>query len=281
MKHVLPSVLLIIFAGGPLTGVLAQKYLTGELSGNYPAAEYSISGNVFVLPKTTLSFAPGSVLRFENFTGILVRGALVCKGTQQQPVVFTSSRDVPGGPGNAANAFDWNGIKVTAEAFGITLEHCIVAYSTYGLTLESNTTPVALKEITFHHNGSASFSREKRMLPVTENAPLSFNWPELPRAKTEGKKPAKQNAGNADKPQAAWKKTVRTAGAGAALAGGALWLTGHLCAEHYNNLMMKPGTPLAVANGYKNSRDGWITAGNIGIGLLAAGAAAFTVTFVF
>jgi hypothetical protein len=285
MKHLLPSLAFIMLAGGPLTGAHAQKFLTGELSGDYPAAEYSISGNVYVLPKATLSFAAGSVLRFESFTGILVRGALVCKGTPEQPVTFTSSRDVKGA-GTAAEAFDWNGIKVTAEAVEITLEHCTIAYSTYGLTVESSVTPVSLKEIMFHHNGSASLTWERKMLPVTENAPLSFIWPELPAAmkppvakkdtRISTPAPAAKIA-----PTTAEKKTARTIAAGAALVGGALWLTGHLCAQHYNGLMIKPGTPLAAGNGYKNSRDGWVTASNIGIGIFAAGAAAFAVTFVF
>lgn len=142
------------------------------------------------------------------------------------------------------------------------------------------------------------------MMPVTENAPLSFIWPELPAAtkpsaekkntrirtpaqaaeialKAEKEKPALQRATGADRQQEAWKKTAKTIGAGAAIVGSALWLTGHFSAEHYNGLMMKPGTPLASGYGYKNSRDGWVTARNIGIALFTGGAAGFAVTLVF
>ena len=286
MKRILLSLLFTAFAGCPLSGAPAQKVLTGDVSGDHPAGEYIVSGNVCVLPKTTLSFAAGSILRFDNFTGIVVRGALVCKGTPERPIVFTSANDVSN-TGTAPEAFDWNGIKVTPGAAGITLEQCLITYSTFGLNIESDAVPVSLKNVTFHHNGSASFTCGKKTMPVTENIPVSLNRPETettltPAGKSIAKKAGKKTTGkDIAVPEPAWKKTVRFPGAGAAIVGGALWLTGHLLAEHYNTLMMKPGTPLAVGNGYKNSRDGWMTARNIGIGLFCGGAVAFAVTFVF
>ena len=279
MKRTVQTLLFFAFAGGLCINACAQKYLTGELSGKYPAGEYFVSGNIYVLPKTTLAFAAGSKLLFDNFTGIVVRGALVCKGTPGQPILFTSSiKDIPDA-GTAAKPFDWNGIKVTAEASGITLEHCVVAYSTYGLNIESNITPVTITNVVLHDNGSASFSRGKKMMQVNENIPFSFNWPET--ATPAFDKNAVKEAGKKDlRPKPAWKKTVRIAGISAAIAGGALWLTGYLRAEHYNSLI-KPGTPIAMYKEYKDSWNSWVSVRNIGIGLSGLGAAGFAVTFVF
>jgi hypothetical protein len=276
MKHTVHSLLFFVFV---CINAFAQKHLTGELSGNYPAGDYIVSGNICVLPKATLSFAAGSTLRFDNFTGIVVRGALVCKGTPGQPVLFTSSeKDVPDA-GTAAKPFDWNGIKVTAEAATITLEHCAIAYSTYGLDIESGTTPMTIKNVIFHDNGSASFTRGKKMMQVNENIPLSFNWPETSMA-AAGKNTVKEAEKKDLRPKPAWKKTVRIAGISAAIAGGALWLTGYLRAEHYNSLI-KPGTTIGQFNEYKDSWNSWVSVRNIGIGLSCLGATGLAVTFVF
>jgi hypothetical protein len=294
MKRIVLSLLFIAFAGGPLISAHPQTVLTGKVSGDHPAAEYALRGDVRVLSGKTLSFAAGSILRFESFSGITVQGTLVCKGTPGQPVLFTSANDVPN-TGTAPEAFDWNGIKVTpeataeassAEASGITLEQCVIAYSTFGLNIESTVTPVSLTNVTFHHNGSASFTCGKKMMPITENIPASFNRPEIettltPAGKSIAKKADKKTTGkNIAAPEPVWKKPVRFPGAGSAIVGGALWLTGYLCAEHYNSLI-KPGTPNALVKEYKDSWNNWVSVRNIGIGLFGLGAAGFTVTFVF
>jgi hypothetical protein len=93
--------------------------------------------------------------------------------------------------------------------------------------------------------------------------------------------PAKKPAAAArTTPWSGWRKTVRFTGAGIGVAGAALWLTGHFCAEHYNGLI-KPGVLLTTAEKYRKSRDSWVTARNIGLGICGAGAAAFAITFVF
>lgn len=178
MKTFLKLFFFLAVIGGVASGALAQKQLAGEISGNYQAGEYRISGDVVVLPRTTLSFAPGSVLRFENYTGITVQGRFVCKGTPQQPVVFTSAHDVPH-TRTMPEAYDWNGIKVTFEADTVSLEHCTIAYSTFGLNIESNATQVSIKNVAFIHSGSASLTRGKKTIPVQETTPVSFTWPEI------------------------------------------------------------------------------------------------------
>jgi hypothetical protein len=166
-----------VIIGGVCGGVSAQVSLAGEVSGSYQAGEYFISGDVVVLHGTTLSFAPGSVVRFAEYTGITVHGSLVCKGTPQRPIIFTSANDKPH-TRTLPEAFDWNGIKVSFEAEGVSLEYCTFAYSTFGLNIESNATPVSMKSVSFIHSGTVSLTRGKKMVPVQETAPISFVWPE-------------------------------------------------------------------------------------------------------
>lgn len=288
--------LFVVF--GSTGAVYAQKYLTGEISGSYIEGEYIVSGNVHVLPKTKLIFEPGCVLRFENYTGIVVRGELVCKGTALKPIIFTSSRDIPNSH-TMPEAFDWNGIKVTSEATGITLENCLIAYSTFGLNIESNATPVSIKEIKFNNNGSASLTREKKMMPVTDNLGISFVWPEM-ISQPEVQEPSDSSSGKTEpmvntpshndkkvtkkemaKPRPNWKPTMRITTGSIAAVGGVVWIFGYLQSVKYQN-QRNQYIPLSsdfntADNNYKN----WTTIQNIGIGVFCAGAIGFSVTFLF
>ena len=290
--------LLLFFAAlaaVPAGAGTGPKVLSGEIAGEYPAAEYTVSGNAVVPPKKTLTFDSGSILRFESFSGITVRGFLVCKGTPGRPVIFTSVNDAQNS-GTNPEPFDWNGIKAAPEARGVTLEHCVVTYSTFGINIESDATPVTMINVSFHHNGSASLTREKKMMPVSENIPVSHTWPEAapaphaaeaartPAAELKKEMPAEKKipapAVPASAPLSSWKKTAKLAGAGMGIAGAALWLTGHFRAEHFDGLI-KPGVTLATAEKYKNSRDNGVAVRNLGMGIFGAGAAAFAITFVF
>lgn len=264
MKHLFCALAFYTLSANASDG---PKILSGSISGSYPEAEYTVSGSAVVPPGKTLSFEAGSVLRFESFSGITVRGTLVCKGTPGRPVIFTSINDSRNS-GTGPEPFDWNGIKAAPEASGVTLEHCVVTYSTFGITIESVSTSATITNVSFHHNGSASLTRGKKMMPVNENIPVSFSWQE-----TAPPRPAGES-------RSAWRKPARFAGAGAGIAGAALWLTGHLCAEHFNSLI-KPGVLLSTAEEYKDSRNGWVAARNAGMAIFGSGAAAFSVTLFF
>jgi hypothetical protein len=298
LKIVPGIVTLLLIAGGGIFPVSAQKYLTGELSGTFPAGEYVVSGNIHVLPKTRLSFEPGCTLRFENYTGIVVRGELVCAGTVSKPIVFTSSRDVPSSR-TMPEAFDWNGIKVTSESDGVTFENCLIAYSTFGLNIESNATPVSIKEIKFNNNGSASLTREKKMMPVTDNMAISFVWPEIQTTPAAADTAAKDSSsksgsvrktkkakksiskGEIAKPRFAWKQPVRITMGSAAVVGGAMWVSGFILSENYLH-QRNTGKPYSDNWNYADkSYKTWGTVQNIGAGLFAVGAIGFTVTFLF
>ena len=267
MGHLRNFVLFPALAAACAAAAPGPRALSGELSGAFPAAEYTVAGDAAVPHRKTASFEAGSILRFENFSGITVHGALVCKGTPSRPVIFTSVNDGPGS-GTMPEPFDWNGIKAGPDALNVALEHCVVTYSTFGITVESSATPVVLTNVSFHHNGSSALMIEKKMMPVTENMPVSFTGPKAPKG------------GHGAFSGPAWKKPARISCAAAALGGAALWLTGFLCAEHYNGLIT-PGTSVAQANDYKESWNSWVAVRNTGTALFGLGAAGFAVTFAF
>jgi serine/threonine protein kinase len=91
---------------------------TVELSGNVDAdadlpcaRDYKLSGVVRIQSGATLTIAPGTVVRGERGSVIVVEpgGRLVADGRPDAPVVFTSAQPVPA-PG------DWGGIVVLGRA---------------------------------------------------------------------------------------------------------------------------------------------------------------------
>jgi hypothetical protein len=292
MKILLPGLMGIALMLLPVN-LYAQRYLTGELAGDYPQGDYIVSGNIHVLPRTTLRFSPGTTLRFENFTGIIVRGEFICKGTILRPIRFTSSRDVPTSR-IMPEAFDWNGINVTAEAITICLEFCSIFYSTTGLDIASNATPVALKEVTFFKNGSSSLTRKREMITIDEDVPISFRWPTAP-VTGSGQAGLQPLAASADSTQATattdekkrpvrlsinWRKTLLYSTGGTALAGGILAVAAHGMALKWDN---KYDNEKISANttSMANRRDEWENIRTIGLAIASVGTVGFTVTYIF
>jgi hypothetical protein len=266
-----------------------QRYLTGELSGVYPADDYIITGNIHVLPRTSLRFEPGTTLRFENFTGIVVRGKLICKGTILRPIRFTSSRDILSSP-IMPESFDWNGIKITPEASMVCLEFCTISYSTTGVEIALKTTPVILKEVTFHHNGSNALIREREQIPADENVPVSYQWlpstddssalddsvvvptPNAPSVKKAHAKPAR--------PPIQWKKPVLCATGGLTIAGGLFSGAAYGLAYKYSRDYRHEKDP-DLKRPLADKRDNWLNASAIGLAVTCVSAVGFTLTYIF
>jgi hypothetical protein len=262
-----------------------QKYITGELSGIYPADDYVITGNIHVLPRTSLRFEPGSTLRFENFTGITVHGELICKGTILRPIRFTSSRDIPNSR-IMPESFDWNGITVTAEAINVCLEYCTISYSTTGLEIALNATPVLLREVTFHHNGSSSLIRERELINTDENVPVSFQWSRLPVEKIQQHDstiaaPVKKSSANPAQPPIDWRKPALYSTGGLTIAGGLFAATAYYgIAWKYSvdyRQEKDPDNKIPLAR----KRDNWTTASTIGLAVACISAVGFTLTYIF
>lgn len=269
--------------------VSGQRYITGELSGVYPADDYVITGNIHVLPRTSLRFEPGSTLRFENFTGIVVRGELICKGTILRPIRFTSSRDIPSSP-IMPESFDWNGIKITPEASMVCIEFSTISYSTTGIEITLKTTPVILKEVTFHHNGSNALIREREQIQTDVNVPVSFEWLPLPAetsalrdsvtALTNNTDSVEKSRAKSTRPPIQWRQPLLYTTGGITIAGvffsGAAYALAYKYSSDYgheNDPDLK--RPLA------HKRDDWLTASAIGLAVTCVSAVGFTLTYIF
>jgi hypothetical protein len=111
--------------------------VTGNVSGqSWPAGTYRVTGDLTVSAGSSLTLAPGAVLKFQTGTRLTVNGTLHAQGTADSLIVFTSRDDDSHGEvldvsdGTAAPG-DWEAVYLFGlsgnQGFG-TLEHVVLRY---------------------------------------------------------------------------------------------------------------------------------------------------------
>jgi len=150
--------------------------LSGELSGTLTAdKKYHVVGDVYVPPGSSVSIEAGTVVMFSEFTGLHIQGTLYARGTETQPIIFTSQNDsaiidsitVPPAP------FDWNGIDIYESAVGSELFYCKIQFSVYGI--RSQTDYCKIINSTFNNNGKSDFTIKDVRKEVTPGVPFSHS----------------------------------------------------------------------------------------------------------
>ena len=273
----------IVLVGFDLS--VAEIPFAGEQDGFIEAGEYLATGTITVPQGKTLTFAPGCIVRFKQYSGLVVEGALKCYGRPEAPIVFTSENQrtaLPGQKETTPAPFDWNGIIIADSSAAGVMEYTRVAYSTYGLDVKSASSLVKLEKAVFTENGHGSVTVNGKQLEVKDNEPFSYSqpWPESdslsekkPAAAARVKAPVKKKSPSTTAP-AAWKLPVRIGLGAIAVGGVGLAVYGHLQAEKY----IKPYdatriTTVADDNEHKTRRAvdvrnfGQIVAGIAGFGL--------------
>jgi hypothetical protein len=167
--------ILIIITG---LSVFAETSLSGKIGGmtlDTAGSPYLISGDIVVDKGTFLTLKPGCVLLFRPFTGLRVDGSLIVDGSNEKPVVFTSSRDSK--YYDSANiqpqAFDWNGITITKSARRVKLFNFILCYSVYGI--KAQTERVSISNGNFYSNGQFNVTINEKIQNVTDNFPFFYH----------------------------------------------------------------------------------------------------------
>ena len=159
--------------------VFAEISLSGEQDGFLETGSYLVTSPITVKRGKTLSFAPGCIVRFNRYTGILVEGALKCAGTEGLPILFTSANHrVSSAPqADAPAPFDWNGIVAVDSQSVIDLEYVHIIYSTFGLDVKSPASSIRLFKTVFDENGRLTLKVAGRQLDPKDNVP--FDYPPL------------------------------------------------------------------------------------------------------
>jgi|GEM_PF-6756988 len=272
----------------------AQTYLTGEKDGVIGPGTYIVSGNLHVLPGKTLTVSAGTVMHFEPFTGIVVRGKLIVDGTSDKPIVFTSVKD--GAVEGATPAeFDWNGLDVSNEAAYVRLSNVTIKYASIGVNVRSSTIPVLIDNVFLFRSGYAGILRESKVVAAAENLPVHFDWrPQGFTAREDaaagaGQAPAKEKQ-KVKKPRTAsdggGKKGrgpvigVRIGSAAVCLAGAGMWVGGHLGAERCRREYHTLKDPVLIDKNKEELRRS-AAIRNAGIALTAVGGVAFGISLFF
>ncbi len=134
---------------------------------------YLVPSNIEVPPERTVTIEPGTIFLFKNFAGLHIRGKLIAHGNSSKPIVFTSEFDnlYNENAPREANPFDWDGIHMTADAFGTQLSNCAISYSVYGIL--SETKYIRLESLLLKENGKSAISIDNSEYPLTDSA---FNY---------------------------------------------------------------------------------------------------------
>jgi hypothetical protein len=276
--------------------VFADISLSGEQDGFLETGHYLVTGPITVKRGKTLSFAPGSIIRFQRFTGVVVEGSLKCVGTTGLPILFTSQNHRVSGQlsKDAPAPFDWNGILVADSLASLDFENVHVIYSTFGLDIKSSRSNIRLKDAAFDENGQFNLRVNGEQVDVKDNEPFSYvlpPWPEggavvaAPAVSEPMPLPVVRDSLPAIKPvrTGAWKTPMR-------IGFGAIALTGAVAAFVYDSEVAKnqrkydeltgQADPAAFA-AYLEKRDDAAIKRTISTIIAAVGACGFSITFLF
>jgi len=163
-----------------------RRPLSGDVSGGIDAGEYLVTAALSVPAGDTLRIGPGAVMYFEQLTGIDVRGMLSVSGAPGHPVVMTSSSDTAGAS-EAAQAFDWNGIRTFGPGAAVFMRDAVVRNSVYGVNVGDALSRTELTDVVFMNNGYAPLVRAGEIAPAAADEPVSVAW------NTEAQPPAVGN----------------------------------------------------------------------------------------
>ncbi len=128
----------LVGAANTVAETVVGGVICSDTTWTTAGSPYTVSvvagGTVVVCCDTTLAIEPDVHVRFETGLSLRVAGTLIARGTEQQPIVFTSDQPTPA-------AGDWGRVEFLDQAedaefdatggyvSGCILEHCSVEYA--------------------------------------------------------------------------------------------------------------------------------------------------------
>jgi hypothetical protein len=142
----------------------ASTPLSGIQDGSYGPDTFVVSGIVEIPYDKKLIFEPGSLVKFDKYSGIIVEGTLLCTGETTRKVVFTNNSE--------SDSALWSGIVLTS--LGTTkLKNVEIKNSQIGLKVPNFDKNVVLNNVDFVHNRSGFVIGKKVVL---QNDALNFSF---------------------------------------------------------------------------------------------------------
>jgi parallel beta-helix repeat protein len=118
--------------GKALDIIWKEGHITADETWFYiPNTVYRVIADVYVDSNVTLAIEPNVRIEFADGFSLIINGNLNATGTQDDPIIFTSSRGTPS-PGV------WNAIVFQANSMGhLVLEHARIEYAVDGIRIQS------------------------------------------------------------------------------------------------------------------------------------------------
>ena len=136
---------------------LRSTEVSGEISANTTWTQadspYIVTGNILVNGGATLTIEPGAAVKFNGSHGLCVDGYLVCNGTAENPITFTSNQGAP-------SSEDWEEINVRNTALYYYFDHVIVEYATKGIRTTGRDFDLTVTNSTIRYNKYGIYTYE-------------------------------------------------------------------------------------------------------------------------
>lgn len=152
-SYQVPKVNAVIWIGGHITSDTTWT----------PVDTYRVINDTFVDPNATLTILPGVHVQFADSFSLNVQGSLNATGTDDGPIVFTSSRVSPSA--GAWNTIDFKGTSNCSFA----LEHVKVEFAVNGITVESQGYATVARSELFNCSESGIMIKGMSNLVIEEN----------------------------------------------------------------------------------------------------------------
>lgn len=155
-----------------------QPLLGGMKEGEIAAGTYLIPHDIMIEKGKTLTLAAGAKILFTQNALLVVNGTLICAGTPSQPVSFNKlNNEWYYRPIDPRIETRWDGIYLPDSAV-CKMSNTIITNSKYGIVVSGKDVSMAFDAVRFTNNKFQNVKIGNRVMKISENAPIKFNYPE-------------------------------------------------------------------------------------------------------
>ena len=169
----------------PVPNVRASTDVGGDITSDTTWTQanspYIVTASVLVSEGVTLTIEPGVTVKFEGDKALGIDGELIARGTEANPIVFTSNQATPAAGDWANIVFTDTSVDATYDAEGNYLSGSIMQYCTVEYGGGGNTPAIKIvssspfvDHCTIRSNGSSGIYVDQGSLTIT-NCTISSN----------------------------------------------------------------------------------------------------------
>jgi hypothetical protein len=138
-----------------------------EQDGDYYRMTYLIPHDITIPRGKVLTLYPGSTLLFKKDTRLIVKGSVIAKGNESNPVLFCKLENSDYyTPLDSIVDTKWDGI-IVKDSGRLEFQYTHISNSKYGITHEGPTGDIVLDSVQFYENRYSNFKVAQKEIQVT------------------------------------------------------------------------------------------------------------------